>query len=64
MWGLDYHMGEFEKNKQLIQDAKSKGITTNVWTVNDPAAMDVLLKDGVDYITTNEPEILLEKVKK
>jgi len=64
MWGLDYHMGEFQKNKQLIQDAKNNGITTNVWTVNEPELMDTLLKDGVDYITTNEPEILLEKVKK
>jgi glycerophosphoryl diester phosphodiesterase len=64
MWGLDYHMGVFQNKPNLIQDAKRNGITTNVWTVDSPALMDALLKDGVDYITTNEPEILLEKVKK
>ena len=48
---------------RLIRDLHAHGIAIQVWTVNDPADMDRYLKAGVDYLTTNEPEILLEKVK-
>ncbi|GEP96333.1 hypothetical protein CCY01nite_25930 [Chitinophaga cymbidii] len=63
IWGLDYSMKAIDKDISILQTAKKAGITTNIWTVNDPAKMDEYLKAGVDYITTNEPEILLQKVK-
>lgn len=63
IWGLDYNQQEFKKDPQLIATAKQQQITTNAWTINDPEIMDGLLKEGIDYITTNEPEILLEKVR-
>ncbi|MEC5146841.1 glycerophosphodiester phosphodiesterase family protein [Chitinophaga sp. 212800010-3] len=63
IWGLDYHQQVFKQQPQLIAISRQQGITTNAWTVDAPEIMDVLLKDGVDYITTNEPEILLEKVR-
>ncbi|MDQ0106047.1 glycerophosphoryl diester phosphodiesterase [Chitinophaga terrae (ex Kim and Jung 2007)] len=64
IWGLDYNQNEFTKKPELIKDAKKSGITVNVWTVNTASLMDDFLKQGADYITTDEPEILLEKVKK
>ncbi|RFS21032.1 hypothetical protein DVR12_16955 [Chitinophaga silvatica] len=64
IWGLDYHFGEFSKKPTLTRDAKQQGITVNVWTVNNAPAMDDFLKQDVDYITTDEPELLLEKVKR
>jgi glycerophosphoryl diester phosphodiesterase len=30
----------------------------NAWTVNDAATMEALLKAGLHFITTNEPELL------
>jgi glycerophosphoryl diester phosphodiesterase len=63
IWGLDYHQQVFKKDPQLIATAKQQQVTTNAWTIDSPEIMDELLKGGIDFITTNEPEILLEKVK-
>jgi glycerophosphoryl diester phosphodiesterase len=62
-YGLDYHYNVFQKNPGWIAEAKAKNLTVNVWTVNDRALMQELLKQGVDFITTNEPELLLTLVK-
>ncbi len=61
--GADYHFKAFKKHPEWIESAKKIGIALNAWTVNDPADMDWLLEEGFDYITTNEPEVLLEKIK-
>ncbi len=61
--GADYHFKVFKNHPEWIESAKKKGITLNAWTVNDPADMDWLLEEGFDFITTNEPELLLEKTK-
>ncbi len=63
MAGLDYNWGVFVKNNQLIDQAKKLGLDTNFWTVNAQNDMETLLKAGVDMITTNEPELLLQLVK-
>lgn len=57
--GADYHFSVFKKNPQWIKEAKAHGILLNAWTVNDKETMEWLLKEGFDYITTNEPETLL-----
>lgn len=61
--GADYHFKVFKKHPEWIKSAKKLGITLNAWTVNDPEDMDWLLEEKFDYITTNEPELLLEKIK-
>ncbi|OLY90777.1 glycerophosphoryl diester phosphodiesterase [Cnuella takakiae] len=61
-YGLDYHYSVLQKNSSWIADAKKSGITVNVWTVNDKAMMQDLLQQGVDFITTNEPELMLQLV--
>ncbi len=58
--GLDYHFSVFEKNPDWIKQAKAEKQTINVWTVNDQARMEGLLQQDVDFITTNEPELLLK----
>jgi glycerophosphoryl diester phosphodiesterase len=58
-YGLDYHFSMLDKNPQWIQEAKDKKLTINVWTVNDETIMKSLLEKNVDFITTNEPELLL-----
>lgn len=56
--GMDYHFTVFQKNPQWIKEAKELGMVLNAWTVNDKALMEWLLKEGFEYITTNEPEML------
>jgi beta-glucanase (GH16 family) len=60
--GLDYHYKVFYKNPQWIQQAKDIKMTLNVWTVNDAKDMDFFLTQNFDYITTNEPELLANKI--
>lgn len=62
MWGIDFYFGAFKKNPELMEVAHSNGLRVNAWTVDKPEVMDELLRRGVDYITTDEPEILLKKV--
>ena len=62
-FGLDYNFSVLQKNPDWIPDAKSKKLTINVWTVNDKPALEEFLNKGVDFITTNEPELLLSIVK-
>lgn len=59
--GADYHFSVFKKNPGWIEQAKKYKLILNAWTVNDAETMDWLLKSGFDFITTNEPELLLEK---
>lgn len=63
-YGLDYHFSVLEKNPDWITDAHKRNLTVNVWTVNDKRALEDMLRQQVDFITTNEPEMLLEMVKK
>lgn len=63
LYGLDYNQNVLKKNENWITEAQQKKLTVNVWTVNDPAVMDWLLGKDVDFITTDEPELLLPKVK-
>jgi glycerophosphoryl diester phosphodiesterase len=60
-FGLDYHLSVFKKNPTWIKEAKDLKLDVNVWTVNEEADMDYFLKEGADVITTNEPELLLNK---
>ena len=62
-FGLDYNFSVLQKNPGWIDDAKNKKLTINVWTVNDKPALEEFLNKGVDFITTNEPELLLTMVK-
>lgn len=60
----DYHYSVFKKDNSWIKNAKALGVKTNAWTVNDAKLMDDFLAQGIDFITTNEPELLLKKIGK
>jgi glycerophosphoryl diester phosphodiesterase len=57
--GIDYHFNVFKKNEDYIPAMRQKKLTTNVWTVNDEESLKYFLEKDVDFITTNEPELLL-----
>jgi glycerophosphoryl diester phosphodiesterase len=60
--GMDYHYSVYKKNEDWLTQAKTKNLITNVWTVNDVAAMHWFIERNVDYITTNEPELLIDLI--
>ncbi|WP_268223144.1 glycerophosphodiester phosphodiesterase [Sinomicrobium oceani] len=62
-FGLDYHLQVLKKHPGWIKEAKALGLTVNAWTVNKPEDMKWLLEQGADFITTNEPELLLDIIK-
>ncbi|MCD8073013.1 MAG: glycerophosphodiester phosphodiesterase [Alistipes sp.] len=57
--GLDYKITLLKKNPGIISDARNLGITTNSWTVNTEKDMLFLIGHGIDYITTDKPELAL-----
>ncbi|WP_280644828.1 MULTISPECIES: glycerophosphodiester phosphodiesterase family protein [unclassified Dysgonomonas] len=59
MSGIDYHYSNFIKDAGLAQKARDKGLLTNAWTVNKEDDLRSMLGQGIDYITTDEPELLL-----
>ena len=63
LWGVDYSFKVFEKNENWIKEAQQKKLTINVWTVNEKSMMERYINAKVDYITTDEPELLLEVTK-
>ncbi len=64
--GIDYRMSEYKENDTWIKDAQKLGLSVNVWTIDKKEDMIYFLDKGVDYITTDSPDLLLEvwKAKK
>lgn len=58
--GLDYHYKVLLDNPTWISQAKSLGLSTNAWTVNDLAVFETLRSMGIDQVTTDLPEQLLK----
>jgi glycerophosphoryl diester phosphodiesterase len=61
--GLDYHYNVFKNDTSLITNSKNLGLSLNVWTVNKSEDMDFFTSQDFEYITTDEPELLLSKKK-
>ncbi len=61
--GVDYHYTVFQKHEKWVKEFNDKGLVTNVWTVNDKNIMTSLIEQGINYITTNEPELLIGILK-
>ena len=64
LWGIDYSYKVFQKNENWVADAQQRKLTVNVWTVNDQALAESYINQKVDFITTDEPEMLLKMVDK
>ncbi|MDR3218052.1 MAG: glycerophosphodiester phosphodiesterase [Dysgonamonadaceae bacterium] len=58
-WGLDYAINVLKKqHPEWIKEAKKLGLTVNVWTVNSPEDISYFISQEVDYITTDNPQLL------
>lgn len=62
--GIDYSIKVMRKHPEWIQQCHDLGLTVNVWTVNKPEDMKWCIDNGVDFITTNDPEGLQKMLKK
>lgn len=49
-------------SKTLYEVLRSRGLGIGVWTVNDPKVMRRFADMGVDFITTDNPDILREEL--
>ena len=59
--GIDYNKDVFDKHPDWPLEAKKLGLEVNVWTVDGEEALSRFAKmQGIDIITTNDPEILLK----
>ena len=56
--GIDYSLKVMKKHPEWINECHDLGLEVNVWTVNSPEDMQWCIDNGVDYITTNDPELL------
>jgi glycerophosphoryl diester phosphodiesterase len=53
------HPHDLAVTSELVEHLHARGITVNVWTVDDPARMSALVEMGVDGICTNVPDVLV-----
>ena len=60
--GADYHFSVFVEHPGWIEMAKKNNITLNAWTVDEADEMDWLLANDFDFITTNEIELLFQRI--
>ena len=44
------------KHPEWVEKCKALGLTTNVWTVNEPELIQEMADMGIDFITTDIPE--------
>lgn len=62
--GVDYHFSVYQQNPDYIARFKKLGLSINGWTANLPAEIDFLIANQLNYITTNEPELVFELIQK
>ena len=62
--GLDYLVYKLKIHPEWITSAKEKGLILNAWVANKTEDIDWLLANDFDYLTTDEPELVFQQVKK
>ena len=50
-------------NSQLSANAKNAGLKIGSWTVNELSDLAVLQEQGVEWITTNQPQQFQKQLK-
>ena len=61
--GLDYHYSNFVQHPEWVKEAHDLGMIVNVWTVNKEEMMQQMINLGVDYITTDKPELCIRLIE-
>lgn len=58
--GIDYSVKVLKKHPEWVKQAHDNGIEVNVWTANTEEDMKYFIDLGVDYITTDHPDVLVK----
>lgn len=61
--GIDSYYPLLLRFKGKVRRAHKMGMDVNCWTVNDEKAIRKMIEIGVDYITTDQPELVREILK-
>jgi glycerophosphoryl diester phosphodiesterase len=62
--GADYHINIFRTNPGWIDELHAQNMPVNIWTVDSASDIQWCIDHGADFITTNEPELAMELVRK
>lgn len=62
--GADFHFSVYEEHPDWIKDALKLNMLLNVWTVNEKEQLQQFVNRHFNYITTNEPGLLLDILRK
>ncbi len=61
---IDYNHIIISNNSHWVKQAHRHDMKVNVWTVNSEFLIKAMIKEGVDFITTDNPVVALEICKK
>ncbi len=62
--GISYQLDVLKRIPRWIKEAHRLNMTVNVWTVNQPSDIMWCIANGVDYITTDRPDLVKEQLGK
>lgn len=60
---VDWNYRFLNKKPEWLKDAQKRGMTVNVWTVNEKEDIKAMVNKGVNMITTDNPEVVREVLK-
>ena len=55
--GIDYNYGTINEHPDWVKESHDNGLTVNVWTVSSEEDIRRAIEQGVDFITTDAPEL-------
>ena len=61
--GVDYQLKALVNRPELLDECRDLGMPVNVWTVDKPEGIQWCIDHGLDYITTNEPELTMRMIR-
>ena len=61
--GINLHYSSFKNNSQLSEDAKKASLKLGSWTVNEVSDLAMLQAQGIEWITTNQPQQFQNQLK-
>ncbi|MDR0546248.1 MAG: glycerophosphodiester phosphodiesterase [Dysgonamonadaceae bacterium] len=60
---MDYNMDTWKGNNDYALQTRNLGIVSNVWTVNTSADIQYFIELGVDFLTTDDPELCCDELR-
>ena len=62
--GIDYNVAVIKNNPHWVKESHDLGLKVNVWTVNTSEDIQQMIDLNVDFITTDEPLLVKDILKR